>query len=505
MLITLIVITALLYSFNLGQVPVHLNQDEMGFSLNAYSIAKTGFDENGRFLPLYFWHLGVMWSTPMIIYLLALILTVLPVSEVIIRLPSILVGLSNIILVYYLSKRFFGSTRFALITAVFLALTPVHFIQSRILLDNLYPLPFVLGWFLLLMEFKEKKKLWFLFLSTLLLGLGVHSYHAAKIMMPFFLLLTLIVIFPEFKRSKRMTLIALIGFILPLLSLIPWLKMYPDTLTDQVRYTGLYDTRLSPLEGIVTLMTPEKISERVLIYLNYLDPVFLFIRGDASLIHSTREAGVFLFPFIVLLPLGIYQITKRKSWISFIILAGFFTAPLAPTLVAHPFRISKALLMLPFAALIATAGLQFLLTRRRLILRWVAIMLLILVPVQFGLFTNDYLNDYRVRSYAWFNYNIPGALEKILTEVSPDSAVKIYLDNKVSFIDRYWKFYLIKHDREDLIYKTVYFDPEIQKSFDANSIGLYRFDHLQIDKNEFKHPQAILELDGFVSFYIFRL
>lgn len=504
MLVILIVITALAYSFNLGQVPVHLNQDEMGFSLNAYSIAKTGFDENGRFLPMYFWHLGVMWSTPIIVYLLALILTVLPISEIIIRLPSILVGLSNIILVYFLSKRFFGSNRFALITAVFLALTPVHFIQSRILLDNLYPLPFVLGWFLLLMIFKEKKKLWFLFLSTLLLGLGVHSYHAAKVMMPFFLLLTVIVTFPEFRRNKQVILIMLVAFILPLLPLIPWLKMYPDTLTDQVRYTGLYDTRLSPLEGIVTLMTPEKISERVLIYLNYFDPTFLFARGDASLIHSTWKVGVFLLPLIFLLPLGIYQIAAKKSWMSMIILVGFFAAPVAPALVAHSLRISKALLMLPFAALIATAGLQFLLTRRRLIWQWIGIVLIVLIPIQFSYFFYDYLNDYRVHSYNWFNFNIPGALEEIIEQ--ENNASKIYLDGKIGFIDRYWRFYLIKHHREDLIDKTVYFDPEISaQNFDPESVVLYRFDHLQFGSVEFNNRRAILEPDGRVSFYIFLL
>lgn len=504
MLVILIIITTLLYSFNLAQAPVHLNQDEMGFTLNAYSIAKTGFDENGRFLPLYFWHLDIMWVSPVIIYFLALFLYFLPVSEVVIRLPSIVVGLTNIILVYYLARRFFGSNSFALITALFLALAPAHFIQSRILLDNLYPLPFVLGWFLLLMEFKEKKKLWQIFLSTMLLGLGVHSYHAAKVMMPIFLLLTLIVIFREFKKSKLVILLALIGFVLPLLPLIPWLQRYPDTLTDQVRYTGLYDTRLSPLEGIATLMTLEKISERMLIYINYFDPVFLFVRGDASLIHSTREAGVFLLPFIVLLPLGIYQIVVRKSWMSFIILAGFFTAPLAPALVAHPFRISKALLMLPFAAIIATAGLQFFSRHRHLIWQWVGIILLILAPIQFSYFFYDYLNDYQSRSYNWFNFNIAGALEEIIAQEKDNSATKINLDEKIGFIDRYWRFYLIRHQREDLIGKTVYFDPEISaQHFDPQSIVLYRFDHLKLE-SEFGNRRTILEPDGRESFYIFH-
>src|SRR3989344_4280427 len=93
-----------LYASLLERTPVHLNQDELGFALNAHSIAKTGFDENGRFLPLYFWHLGVMWSTPIIVYLTSLILKFLPLSESIIRLPSVFIGVVGISLMWFLGK-----------------------------------------------------------------------------------------------------------------------------------------------------------------------------------------------------------------------------------------------------------------------------------------------------------------------------------------------------------------------------------------------------------------
>lgn len=258
-----LIIVGIFYSFLLFRAPVHLNRDELGFSLNAYSIAKTGFDENGRFLPLYFWHLGVMWATPIIVYLTALFLTILPLSEITIRLPSVMIGILNIVLIYFLAKRIFDSEKLGLLAAFFLALTPVHFIQSRILLDNLFPVPFVLGWMLLLYLFVSKRNLWFLFLATLLLGIGIHSYHASKVMMPIYLIITFLVILFKFKGNKSIILIPLIAFILPLLPIIPWLSKYPDTLTDQVRYTGLYNTRLSAIEGLVTLLTPAKIIQMV--------------------------------------------------------------------------------------------------------------------------------------------------------------------------------------------------------------------------------------------------
>lgn len=103
--VLLIFITAVVHGLFLYRTPVHFNQDELGFSLNAYSIVKSGSDENGRFLPLYFWHLGVMWSTPIIVYLTAVFLVFLPLSELTVRLPSVFVGLIDIVLIYFLAKK----------------------------------------------------------------------------------------------------------------------------------------------------------------------------------------------------------------------------------------------------------------------------------------------------------------------------------------------------------------------------------------------------------------
>lgn len=499
-----------IYTFNLDTVPVHLNRDELGFSLNAYSIAKTGFDENGRFLPLYFWHLGVMWATPVIVYLTALFLTILPLSEITVRLPSVTVGLLNVILIYFLAKRLFNSKKFGLMTAGFLALIPVHFIQSRILLDNLFPLPFVLGWMLLLHLFYSKRNIWFLFLAALLLGIGIHSYHATKIMMPIYLILTLIITF-KLSKNKLIILIPLIAFILPLLPLIPWLSKYPDTLTDQVRYVGLYDTKLNPVSGVITLLKPEIVSQRLIVYFKYFDPTFLFFKGDSSLIHSTGQIGVFLLSFIVLLPIGIYQAFKDRNLFNKLILIGFFTAPFAVSLVGNEYRASKALFILPFAALLATLAIKSLLDKEKIIWKIFVIFILIATISQFIYFLSDYFNGYRVRSYVWFDYDILGMQDAVLSEENSNLSSAIYFDSRIYYYtDRYWKFDLIKHKREDLLQKTFFFDPLTQspQMFSPNSIIVSRFDHtsnLSVQNSSLRLVKNILEPDGFPSFYIYRV
>lgn len=521
--VLLLLFTVFLYTILLDRTPIHLNQDELGFSLNAYSIAKTGFDENGRFFPLYFWHLGVMWATPFIVYLTALFLKFLPLTEITIRLPSVLVALINVALIYLLAKKLFKSHWWGVIAGALLALTPVHFIQGRILLDNFYIVPFVLGWLLFLFKFLEGKQPLFLLVLGLILGFGFYSYHAARIMMPFYLLITIFALLPEIKKRKRLLLVTIIGFVIPLLPLIPWTQQYPETLfLDQVRYTGIYDTSaLSFGSGIAVLLSPESLAHRLNVFVSYFNPVYLFLLGDASLIHSTSlhhplglahapiRAGVFLLPLAIFIPLGLYKTLKERTVFNKLIVFGFFTAPIAGALAGDHFRYSRILVILPFAILLAVYGIQLLVSQKKRILRIACYLLLITTVLHFFYFLYDYHTDYRIRSYNWMKYNVPGALEEIISQDTTKPTTKIFLDNRIEFIDRYWRFYLIKHNKEGLLAKTDFFDPqtvELEK-LAKNSIILYNFNHVDGLKTQigpFTKVTNIFEPDGVSTFYLYR-
>ena len=82
-----------LYATGLEVSPVYLTHDEVIYARNAYSIATTGRDLSGQFLPISIPVTGTFFATPANIYTTAAFLTVLPLSEITIRLPSVLVGL----------------------------------------------------------------------------------------------------------------------------------------------------------------------------------------------------------------------------------------------------------------------------------------------------------------------------------------------------------------------------------------------------------------------------
>src|SRR6185369_6702887 len=204
-----------LYAANLGRAPVYLHEAEVLFALHAQSIATTLHDTNGRMLPLYFQMPQIgenVWFHPMMVYALAPFLRVLPISETVIRLPSVLVGLTNVILIYFIGVRIFRSERWGLLAAGLLALTPSHFIHSRVAMDYLLPVPFVLAWLLCLLAFLEHRRPWTLVAATSFLGLGVYSYIASTIMMPLYLAMTLAVIAATANPPRRSWLLAAAGF-----------------------------------------------------------------------------------------------------------------------------------------------------------------------------------------------------------------------------------------------------------------------------------------------------
>src|SRR5262245_2267217 len=254
------------------------------------------------------------WFQPQIIYVTALFLQVLPVTEASFRVPTVLVGALDVLLMYFVARRLFKSDRWALAAAALLAMTPAHFFHSRLAFDFIYPVPFVLAWLLCLLIYLEQKQMMWLFAATTALGLGFFSYIASVIMMPVYLGFTAIVLAATRNLSSRTALIAVSGFAWPLLALIPWLATQPTFVFDVLNKYGVGARRLEEIgPGVHSLgdvasnlrarLNFAELAARITLYWSFLDPAFLFVSGGYTrLTNSTRRVGVFLAPFLVLIP-----------------------------------------------------------------------------------------------------------------------------------------------------------------------------------------------------------
>ncbi len=484
----LFVLVAVLYARRLGDTPVYLSPDEAIIAVDAHSVATTGRDVHGTFMPLYFkiqlrGEERSGWFFPVIFYAIAVVFKALPLSEMSARLPTAVVGLTDIILIFFVTRRIFKCDWLAVSAAGMLALTPAHFILSRYALDYLDPVPFLLGWLSCVLAYLESGRLRTLFAATLLLGVGFYSYIAAVVLAPIYLLFTAALLFHARKPAREYAT-ALAGFALPLLLLIPWLVAHPTAFADTAHRYELYNTgSMSALQGLRSFFSFNNIEQRAGIYWSFLNPSFLFFTGDAQMPFSTRAVGVFLTPAAVLIVAGICFAIRRPTPANLVVLLGFFCAPLAAVLVPENSEIIRAAAMMPFGVLLAAMGVEAFwqwgrIERARLVLMpigvaalviglayavWslaahghltsstgpligaavalcvvafasdavsitkiVAVLLLLAMPIQFAGFARDYFGDYRRRSSNWLGGNLRGAAIELMDREQREHAPYIY-------------------------------------------------------------------------------
>ncbi len=572
-LLLVVASAALLYGPRLDYAPPHVEIDEVLIAIDAHSIATTGRDLRGELLPLYSQTAEHSWYQPFVIYVTALFLKVLPLSEWSIRLPTVCIGIVNIALMYLVARQLFRSDLVAAVAAALLATSPAHFIHSRYGMDYLYPVPFILAWLLCLTVYEERRQGWLLVAATILLGVGFYSYISSIVMMPVYFGLTCLMIRWHNGPTRGYGLAAA-GFLPCLLPFVVWLARHPSAYSATVVKYGLYDPgRFDAVQGLRSFISYESVSERLSHLWNFFNPSFLFFGSGTKLMFSTNRAGVFLLPVALFLAIGIHHAVKhRASVINVILLAGFATAPLAALIVAEERAIFRALAFLPFGVLLASMGVQqmwsspvkkplrplyapagfaalaigsgyavwTLVTQSRitrssvplvvggagvLLLgsiadrsrqwRILAICLLALAPIQFAFFWSDYFGPYRVRSAYWLGGNIGGALEEIIARDEHERVPAVYfsslkssaghIDGRDQYMDAYWKFYLTKHGRQNLLARTRPFDPQAVQAVPPRSLVLGNAGDTTIDKlvagGDLKAVKTIDELNG-ESFFV---
>ena len=494
--------TAVLYAFNLGRAPIYLHEAEILFVNHAYAIATTGHDTNGRLLPLYFQMPPIganVWFHPALVYFTALFFTVLPLTEFTARLPSVAVALADVALIYFVARRLFRSHRLGLIAAALLALTPSHFMHGRIAMDYLYPVPFVLAWLLCLIVFLERPRARTLFAAASVLGVGVYTYIASVIMMPVHLAMTAFAIFRN-RINPRFMAVAAAGFVWPL-ALLVWLWFHPGMFTETVGRYQVGQVERAPralvglpmyliVESVLRMVRFSEITGRISLYWYFFDPAYLFVTGGyANIVNSTTHVGVFALPLMALMPIGIAAVVRSRTTIGILVVIGFFVAPLAACLVVpEPYAVDRELTILPFGVLLATFGVDSLLNASHRLWRTAAVALLVLVPCHFAFFLFDYYGDYHGRAAFWFNGNRRGALEEIIARDAQQHVPAVYLSTaRIPYLDAYWRFYLTKHRRGDLLQRSIYFDEAVldPQSLQAGTLVLASTDD--------KHLKALVE------------
>ena len=150
--------------------------------------------------------------------------------------------------------------------------------------------------------------------------------------------------------------------------------------------------------------------------------------------------------------------------------------------------------------------------------RPVAWCLLLLAPLQFGAFWRDYFSDYRARSGYWLGGNIRGALEELIALDGRERVPRIYfttlqssagqVDGRDQYMDAYWKFYLTKHHREELLPLTTPFDGGSVQGMARGSLILANVGNQSVDtlvrRGDLTVVKTVEELDHEPFFVVLR-
>lgn len=467
-LLALLGLSGMLYTSVLDRVPPYLSLDEAHFAVHAHALSQTGRNLDGELLPLMVsladplgdqpvlpW--GQTRYHPVLFYLIALLLQVAPLSEAAIRLPTALIGaIVNVALMYAIAFRLTRDRLDAWMAAAMLALCPAHFILSRQALDYVAPLPFILGWLWCLIAYTQTGRHRYAFAGGLLLGAGCYSYVTSWAMMPAYLALSWLVMRHHAGRS-RAWLISAAGFALPVSTLAPWLWLHPEAMRNLLQQYQVAD----PAAAAAAAGMMDAVKIKLSIYWNYFNPSFLFVSGGSSRSVSTGRAGVFLMPFAVWLPAGVYAMWHRRdlTWWSIVLLAGLATAPIPAVIKGAPYATQRIAGLLPFAVLISALGWAWMWQSQRRWIRVAAALLAAAMVMQFLYFYRDYQGDYRERAGGSYDPTaFRGAAELMIAIDHAQPVPRFYLTAPLYDVSAKWRFYATKHGRQGMLARTQYFD-----------------------------------------------
>ena len=202
--ITVLFAVTRLWQFGVNPAGMHV--DEAGMAYDAYNLAHFGTDRYQNPFPVYLINFDAGQSA-LYAYLAALFIKIFGFSMTAVRLPALLSGVLVYVFGYLIVKEMWDR-RTAVLTALFIAICPYFIMASRWGLDcNLLLGFFTMSVYWLMLAVKKEKTGLFI-AAGISLGLTLYTYALTFLILPLFLLFTLIYLF-SIRRLKLKNLFAL--------------------------------------------------------------------------------------------------------------------------------------------------------------------------------------------------------------------------------------------------------------------------------------------------------
>lgn len=276
LMIGLILLLGILFrTWDFGNNPSGISDDEASQGYTAYSLLRTGKDEYGKPMPILIRSFGT-YASSLYAYMAVVPVKMLGLNAVSVRVVSLTSGIILIFLGIYL---------WGLIGGLVIAISPVFVFYSRSVFEtNLALMILFLG--VALVKRKSIK------LAFVLISLSAYAYHVERVLS----LILMFVMFWYFYKIPKFKKIAIMSLVLGLIIQMPlfWISFSrgANSRISALGHTGGY----------------------LYLYSTYFSPNNIFSRPDPAPNKSFPDLGTFYWWMIVPLVLGITKIIKNKEY-----------------------------------------------------------------------------------------------------------------------------------------------------------------------------------------------
>lgn len=429
-LLLIVFLAAVLRFWRLSEFPVGFHVDEASKGYTAYSLLKTGRDDNNNRLPLYIDIFGD--NSPAGYHYITIIpVALLGLTEMAVRLPGALFGVFSILAFYFLVQSIFEDRRVSLLSSLFLAISPWHINLSRASSEAQVALFLIISGFSLVFWSLKKRTVKHLIFGTIILSLSFFFYQTPRVFVPLlflasgimFSLIWKIKVSSRYKNAFILSFLFLLLLDLVLIFLVSGgterftqvnIFNYPETrllMEEQIKEDGVSGTPV-----LVTRFFHNKLINYSLTYLsNYLEYFswnFLFIKGLPPW-YFVPGMGVMYLVELPLVILGVLLLAFHKNKFCKIPLLWFVLGPTTAAIAIDVNNLQRAIVMFPILEICAAFGLTYIFKN---FIKQKKLIIIFFTTLVFLLNTVYFLHQYFVHAKVhrpWYRNN--GFKEMLLT------------------------------------------------------------------------------------------
>lgn len=493
-LLIIILLGAFLRLYHISTTPISLNPDELALGYNSYSLLTTGADEWGNKVPISLKSFGD-WKLPVYPLITAPAVKIFGLNEFSVRLPAAIAGIILIGLVYGVSLLLFKNKKIALISALFMAISPWAVFFSRGAYEpNVAVCLSMTGIYFFLKYVNNQGRRKYIISSAVCFGLSLFTYHAFLIITPLSILILLIFYFKDLKNWKKL----LIGGVV--LSLFGIASLYSLSLGSGVKLStvGVFNDpdviyrraeklRADPENKLIKKFLYNKGSAVVYeIAQNYaltFSPSFLFDGKTTKLFYSIGSFGyLYLLDsvFILFGLIGFAYNREKSGKFLFLLLA---VTPIASAITVEAPSITRLIQIVPLFALIGSYGAYFIYTKADKFyykLGFAGLILLLFINMVY--FLDSYFVHMNYQNARFLHYGYKEIVE--LSNKYPNYNVVVVGPQNFPYIS--FLFY-DRYDPNKFRKEVKYYPPSKENFYFVKSFGRYTFvyniDRTKLQKN----------------------